>query len=262
MAIHAVAPGSITGVFVPAGEDEASRGASFAIDDGVEVILSNAATTTVTVDGEQAPFEPVVKALDKLGVTAAVDVRPALPLGRGFGGSGAATLATVLAAAQLAETEHSREQLVQIAHAAEMDAGTGQGDVFIQSRGGLLVGTDTGVSRVQTEVPVEYESYGDIDTAAMLGDEATMAAAREYGVHHLNALSEQPSLKELTEQSWSYATDVGFPTDRVEATVAEVTAAGGHGSMPLFGDAVFAVGVEDCLVNKTHVTTTGARVID
>lgn len=262
MAVHAVAPGSITGLFVPAGDEDASRGASFAIADGVEVVVANAETTTVTVDGEQAPFEPVVRALDEMGVTAAVDVRPTIPLGRGFGGSGAATLATALAATRLADTSYTREEVVQVAHAAEMAAGTGQGDVFIQARGGLLIGTTNGVKQIPTTAAVEYESYGEIETAAMLGDETSMAAASDYGTHHLDALSDEPTLAEVTDRSWAYATDVGFPTDRVKQTVAAVTEAGGYGSMPLFGEAVFAVGVEDVLANQTHVTTTGARVCE
>lgn len=260
MPVTARAPGSITGLFVPAGTTDRSRGASFAIEDGVEVTVTQAETTRVTVDGTVAPFDPVVGTLDRLGVNAHVDVRPAVPLGRGFGASGAATLATALAAGTLSAESYTQEELVEVAHHAEMAAGTGQGDVFIQSRGGLLVGTAEGVKQVTTETPVEYVAFGDIDTAAMLDDEATMAAARTHGTRHLEALSAEPTLEELTERSWSYATAIGVPTDTVEDTVGEVTAAGGDASMPLFGEAVFAVGVTDCLANRTRVTTTGARV--
>jgi pantoate kinase len=261
MTTKAFAPGSVTGLFAPADGDGPSRGASFAIEDGVLVALEPAPETTVTVDGEPAPFEPVERVLADLGVTACVDVRPEVPLGHGFGASGAATLATALAANAAVDAGHDRSELLRAAHEAEMAAGTGQGDVFIQDRGGLLWTADGEPRRTEPEAAVEYVSRGSIDTVETLADEESMAAARRAGTNHLAALDHPPTMRSLAERSWAYLQETGFTTPFVAETVARVEDAGGAGSMALFGDAVFAVDVDGVLENRTRVPSTGAHLL-
>lgn len=261
--MRAHAPGSITGLFAPApaDSDEPSRGASFAIEDGVVVDVTPADETTVTVEGEPAPFEPIERVLAELSVTAAVDVLPEVPLGHGFGASGAATLATALAANATFGLEESRESLLQAAHRAEMQAGTGQGDVFIQDRGGLVWSADGEIHRTEPTDPVEYATAGGISTAEMLADEAFMEAARRSGRWHLDRLESPPTLRALAERSRAYLDETGVGTAFVEREIERVEAAGGAAGMALFGETVFAVGVEGVLPNRTRVSTVGARVL-
>lgn len=262
MTTKVFAPSSVTGLFAPAEENEPSRGASFAIEDGVTVALNLASETTVTVDGEPAEFEPVERVLDALGVTASVDVRPEIPLGHGFGASGAATLATALAANAVTDGDRDRQALLQAAHEAELAAGTGQGDVFIQNRGGLLWTAEGEPRRVEADVAVEYVSQSGIDTREMLADETAMSAARRSGTEHLGAIDPPLTMRLLAERSWRYVQETGFATDFVTETVNRVEDAGGAGSMALFGDAVFAVDVTDVLTNRTRVSTTGAHLLE
>ncbi|MFW5903130.1 MAG: GHMP kinase [Halolamina sp.] len=254
----------MTGLFAPAPPEGGgtSRGASFAMEDGVVVALDPAPETTVRVEGEPASFEPVERVLDALGVTASADVRPEVPLGHGFGASGAATLATALAANAAMDGDRDRRELLQAAHEAEMAAGTGQGDVFIQDRGGLLWTAGDEPRRVEPDAAVEYVSRGGIDTSEMLADEEAMAAARRSGSKHLSAIDAPLTMRSLAERSRAYLEETGFATPFVEETVGRVEAAGGAGSMALFGDAVFAVDVDGLLANRTRVSTTGARLID
>lgn len=261
--MRAHAPGSVTGLFAPAPEDgnEPSRGASFAIEDGVVVDVTPASQTTVTVEGEPAPFEPVERVLADLDVTAAVDVRPEVPLGHGFGASGAATLATALAANAVFELGESRETLLGAAHRAEMAAGTGQGDVFIQNEGGLVWTANGEIHRVETDEAVEYATAGSISTAEMLADEAFMDAARRSGREHLDRLDSPPTLRALAERSRAYVAETGIGTEFVEREIERVEDAGGAAGMALFGETVFGVGVEGILPHRTRVSTEGARVL-
>lgn len=259
--MEAFAPGSITTVFAPPGEgSDRSKGASLAIDDGVVVDVESAGETSLTVDGEEAPFEPVEYLLRDLGVTAAVDVRPEVPLGCGFGASGAATLATALAANELFDLERSREELVGAAHSAEVEAQTGLGDVFIQDAGGIVTSVGETLNRSWTDERVEYVSYGSISTSDVLGDAETMALVRETGEAVLSRLPAEPTLAELVPPSWEFARETGLVTDRVEATVEQVEAAGGAGTMAMVGETVVAVGAEDVLPHATRVATEGARL--
>jgi len=68
------------------------------------------------------------------------------------------------------------------------------------------------------------------------------------------------ALRTFAERSRAYLDAVGIATEFVERTLARVTAAGGAGSMALFGDTVFAVDVDGVLANRTAVSNAGARV--
>jgi pantoate kinase len=261
---EAFAPASVTAVFAPAAPDsgtDRSRGASVALEDGVTVSLAPAGATRVTVDGEEAPFAPVEGVLDRLDASAAVDVRPAVPLGCGFGASGAATLATALAADRAFDLDRDREALVWAAHEAEVAAGTGLGDVFVQDGGGLVVGLDDGeLARSYPAETVGYDSFGGIATEDVLGDEGRMARIREAGTAALSGLSGD-DLRELLEAGWAFAGETGLVTDRVADSVERVRAAGGAATMAMVGETVVGVDAGGVLADESRIATDGARLL-
>jgi len=257
---RAYAPGSVTALFAPADAPTNSLGVSVAIADGVESTVEPAGDTRVTLDGNATAFEPVELALDALGVTADVALRADVPVGCGFGASGAATLSTVLAANEAFDLGASRDGLVQTAAAAEIQAGTGLGDVFVQAGGGLVTNDGAGLSRRTPTEVIEYESYGGIETSAVLGDDGLMARIRTEGTASVRDLPQEPSLAAVIETGWEFARAIGLPTPDVAATVDAVEDAGGVASMAMVGETVFAVGVEGVLANRTTVATEGAHV--
>jgi pantoate kinase len=262
--MRAHAPGSVTGLFAPAGEDgEPGGGASFATEDGVVVEVTPAAETAVTVEGTPDPFEPVERVLSTLEVTAAVDVRPEVPLGHGFGASGAATLATALAANARFDLGLEREELVEASLAAEVAAGTGESDVIIQDRGGLLwnTGTGAGVERVEVEAVVEYTTVGGIATSEMLADESFMRTARRVGRVELERFDATPTLQSLAERSRAFLRQTRIATPFVEREIERVETEGGVAGMALFGETVFAVDVDGTLPERTAVSNAGARLL-
>lgn len=262
--MRAHAPGSVTGLYAPPPADDPeapSRGASVAIRDGVAVEVAPAPETVVTVDGDRAAVEPVAGVLDALDATAAVDLRPEVPLGHGFGASGAATLATALAANAAFGLGREREALVAAAHRAELAAGTGQGDVFVQDRGGFVSSGSAGeIRRATPAAALEWTSVGPIDTGEVLADGEVTATAARVGPTHIDALGEAPSPRAFAERSRAYLEALGIATPFVEREIGRVEAAGGAGSMALFGETVFAVDVRDVLPNRTRVSTAGATL--
>jgi pantoate kinase len=261
--MRAHAPGSVTGLFAPATEEGGTAGgASFATEDGVVVEVAPAPETEVTVDGEPAPFEPVERVLAALEVTAAVDVRPEVPLGSGFGASGAATLAAALAANERFDLGRDRGALLDAAYEAEVAAGTGESDVIIQDRGGLLWNTGDGVRREELDVGVEYASGGGIATSEMLADEGFMSTASRVGFEQLSRFDGEPTLRSLAECSRAFLRETGIATSYVEREIDRVETAGGAAGMALFGETVFAVDVDDVLPERTTVSNEGARLLD
>ncbi|USZ68954.1 GHMP kinase [Halorussus salilacus] len=270
--MQAFAPGSVTALFAPAGAGE-SMGASFAVEDGVVADVTPAEErpaeerpaderpaddSVVLVEGDPTDFEPVELALADLGVSARVDLAPEVPIGCGFGASGAATLATALAANEEFDLERSREELVGVAHCAEVEAGTGLGDVFVQEMGGLVVGDGENRWRFERDTPVEYARFGGIATEGMLADDDLMARIERAGVAALDALPEDPEMADVTREGWRFADETGLPTPEVRETVARAEDAGGVASMAMVGETVFAVGVEGELPDRTRVCADGA----
>lgn len=262
--MRAFAPGSVTGIFAPPEAAEPrtrSRGASFATEAGVIAEVLPARTTTVSLDGEPTEFDPVVRVLDRLGVNAAVSLDRSIPIGAGFGASGAATLATALAANAEFELGRDRDELLTDAHEAEVAAGTGLGDVFIQEAGGLRWSTGDGMESTTPVERVEYVSYGSIPTNEVLGDQAALDHIREIGLRALDGLPSTPTMREFTSQAWSFARETGLVTDRVRETIERVEASGGIASMSMLGETVFAVGVRNELPDVTAVDGEGARLL-
>ena len=259
--VTAHAPGSVTIIFAPPSDlQEGSFGVSFAIADGVAATVQTASETRVSLDGDRTAFAPVEIALREFGVTAEVSLAAEIPVGYGFGASGAATLATTLATNELAGLEMTREKLVEVAHYAEVEAGTGLGDVFIQSRGGLLWNTGDGRERVERDEPIEYTAFGGIATEDILTDEETTDRVRTVGRESRAQFSPDASLGEQFDLARDFAERTGLTTDRVIEAVRRVEAAGGVGTMAMVGETVVATGVQDVLEERTRIENRGAHV--
>ncbi|MDY7083352.1 MAG: pantoate kinase [Halobacteria archaeon] len=271
--MKAFAPGHITGFFSAVHHDDpletGSLGAGIVIDDGVHVKVEQASETIVVTEGERVEFPTVERVLGMLDVEARVEVESNVPVGCGFGASGAATLATALAANELFELGHDRNQVVAAAHVAEVKEGTGLGDVVPQSLGGVVTRVEAGAPEIGTfgqidfeDTTVEYTAFGGLDTAEVLGDEGVMEKVNTAGESALDGLLKEPSLDELLDLSWEFALETGLATERVQDEVGKVRREGGKASMAMLGETAFGVGTEDVLENKTRIAEEGARILD
>ncbi len=259
MAVTATAPGSVTTIFAPR-DGAASLGVSFAIADGATVTLAPASETVVFLDGARASIPPVTGVLRRLGVPAEVRIETEVPIGCGFGVSGAATLATALAANEMEGLGHDRAALVETAHRAEVAAGTGLGDVFIQECGGLVWDRGDGMQRMACTETIGYSTFGNIATADVLGDDAAVRRVATVGREALSDLDPTNGLAALFRASWAFATRTGLATERVERRVADVHAAGGTATMAMVGETVVSAGEDEVLDHSTQSTASGARV--
>jgi len=272
----AFVPGHVTGFFAPCPADDparaGSRGAGLTLTDGVEVTVRAADGPGVTLDGDPLSMPPVETVLDALGVAdrARVVAESDLPLGTGFGVSGAMALGTALAANDRFGYERSANDLVTLAHCAEVEAGTGLGDVVAQARGGIPIRLAPGapghgrLDGVPATRRVEYLTFGDLSTAEVLaGDTDPLVSA---GADALDQLTERPTLPTLVAASRRFARDAGLLTDRVRDIVDAVTAAGGEASMVMLGETVFALdrGLSDAGFDAGACRTcdAGAHLVD
>jgi pantoate kinase len=255
------APGSVTVVFAPTADGDGSYGISFTTADGVTARVAPAAETEISLNGTETAFEPVAGVLSRLDTTARVELDAATPVGAGFGASGAATLATALAANEAFDLGRERAALVSAAHAAEVAAGTGLGDVFVQERGGLVFDVGDGRARRSRTDDLWYVSHGGIPTERVLGDDDAMDRVRTAASDAFDAFDPDAPLAELFAHSRQFAEATGLLTEQVRETLADVEAAGGSGAMAMVGETVLAAGAPDVLPNATRITSEGARVV-
>ncbi|KTG09645.1 sugar kinase [Haloprofundus marisrubri] len=246
----AFVPGHVTGFFSAHPDDDprvaGSRGAGVTLSHGVTVRVRPAESTTVTLEGETIRVDPVERVLDALSVTATVDAETSLPLGAGFGVSGAMALGTALAANDAFERALSENELVTLAHGAEVQSGTGLGDVVAQAHGGVPIRLEPGapgeglLDGIPAQTRVEYVTFGELSTEDVLsGDTARLS---EAGTRALSSLVERPTLDRFMLASRRFAREAGLLTDRVEEAIREVNAVDGEASMAMLGDSVFALG--------------------
>ena len=269
-AATAFAPGHVTGFFsINRAENPAragSRGAGVTLSEGVTTRVTPSDETTVRLNGRELDVESARRVVDALDVTATVDAETNLPLGAGFGVSGAMALGTALAAnavfgreragehSESAERgavnnvirERSENDLVTLAHVAEVQASSGLGDVVAQARGGVPIRVESGapphgeLDGVPATSRVEYVSFGELSTSDVIGGDTDALSAA--GERALAGLRERPTLPEFVRLSREFSREAGLLDDDVAAAIADVTDAGGEAAMAMLGRTVFALG--------------------
>ena len=244
----AFVPGHITGFFsahpAPKPTHAGSRGAGVALSDGVTVTVSRG--SGIRLNGEAVDIAPVETVRSRLGVASSVDAETPLPIGSGFGVSGAMALGTALAANAAFDCEKTENELVELAHCAEVEAGTGLGDVVAQARGGLPIRLEPGgpghgvLDGLPARPRIEYATFGELSTEEILtGDTDRLSAA---GAEALDKLLAEPTVDQFITTSREFAADAGLLTDDVNEAIAAVEAAGGGAAMAMLGRTVFATG--------------------
>ncbi|SIQ76206.1 pantoate kinase [Haladaptatus litoreus] len=247
---RAFVPGHVTGFFSIHEADDpkqaGSRGAGLTLSEGVTVTVEPAEEASIELNGEFAAVESGRRVLDALDVTARVSARTDLPLGAGFGVSGALALGTAFAANDAFDRGRSENELVTLAHGAEVKAGTGLGDVVAQARGGIPIRLEPGAPEhnrldgIPMRTRIEYCSLGELSTAEVLSGSTDQLS--KAGVESLVALVNEPTLDTFMNQSRIFAEETGLLTDEVREVIENVHDAGGQASMAMLGETVFAIG--------------------
>lgn len=288
----AFAPGNISCIFKVIPHPDATRmhslGMGFTVTEGVEVTVSDNHKTEVLFNGESINF-PTVRAVisrliqntDVAGIK--VTLTSPLPLGCGFGLSGAAALATAYALNELLHLRKDTESLAMIAHVAEVENRTGLGDVCSQYHGGFLVKLQEGAPLVADrlpipEQPIYYRYFGPIQTSEVLGNKEQtfrINRAADVALNTLRSLTyanaevpvgdSQRGSVELFDACFAvskqFSVESGLLSDaQVIDTIAQIEAEGGVASMIMLGNGVFSthpfVGAE-----KTRLVYNPARLI-
>ncbi|QSG04602.1 Pantoate kinase [Halapricum desulfuricans] len=246
----AFVPGHVTGFFTVHRDDDptasGSQGAGVTLADGVSVTVERAEDRRVELNGRPASVEAVETVLETLDVEGSVVAETDLPIGSGFGISGAMALGTALATNRVYERDLSRNELVTIAHGADVQAGTGLGDVVAQAAGGMPIRLEPGgpqhnvIDAVPYRPRVEYVTFGELDTGEVIGGDTELIS--RAGTEALSRLVSEPTPAQFAYASRRFARESGLLTDRLRDAIRDVSEAGGEALMAMLGETVFALG--------------------
>jgi pantoate kinase len=260
---EAFVPGHVTGFFRIHDEFEdphlrGSTGSGFCINAGTTTRLSTrpAETTTISVvyNGSllEAPVTDVVvsKMLEDNGVTmdVRVDYTSDLPIGTGYGASGAGALGAAITLDSLLHDEYDLYRAGRYAHYAEVVNHTGLGDIIAQTVGGLEIRLKPGAPGIgdarrisdPTGRRVVLAGSPGIETRFVLTNPETKGKINRAGERLTERLDSAPSFETFIECSRLFAESTNLMPERVADALSGLERAGfSDSSMVMLGDAVF-----------------------
>ncbi len=229
-------PSAISCIFAPEVKsdprDSGSYGVSFTIDRGVYATLSD----SLRFNGKEIEFPTVEFVLRKLGIPG-VDLRTELPLGCGFGLSGACAVATAFL------SDKPAIENFDVAHEAEVVNLTGLGTVTTQAFSGLVIRKSATcpskaiVERFVWNFELDFLTLGQISTKEILSGSREKISA--IGKKWLKEFLKSPNIENLFRTSKGFAEETGL-IEPVKDIVEAVESQGGLATMAMLGKTVFA----------------------
>ncbi len=267
----AYVPGHITGLFRIHDEYDdplfrGSTGAGFSVSIGTKTTVSITANPALEVEVEynkqmiDAPVTyTVVKRMSETyrkPFKARVTHESALPIGVGFGASGAGALGTALSLCSIIAPEEDKDTIAQYAHYAEVMNHAGLGDVIAQTQGGIEIRTKPGAPGIGNIVPLNYpdslrvvlSGATGLDTKDVLTNPDSRARIIKAGETLVRELVTNPTIENFTQYSREFTNITGLKTERVGTALSDLDEAGlVNSSMVMLGDSVFCF----CEANET-----------
>lgn len=245
-------PGHITGFFTIENHNislkNGSCGAGFLLSKGVKTTISHSDKLVVDVNqGDDTVINEVLNILDvESNFKITQDIQ--LPIGAGFGTSAASALSLSLAINEFLDLGYSLELCGQIAHMAEVNLGSGLGDVIGQTGTGLVLRTSPGapgigeIESFDYDVFVAWKSFGKIDTSTIIGDESQKQVISDVGLKYLEYFVEKPSLRNFLDFSYKFSAETNLMSDEVKQLVDYFNSRDDilGSSMAMLGNTVFA----------------------
>ena len=287
MKAKAFSPGHISGFFEPVYFNNdlsrsGSRGAGVNINLGatstVSAINSSIQNIEVFINGKRSPAPVTKLALkyligkNKLNITCKTKLD--LPMGQGFGMSGAGALSSCLALSKICGMNST--DAMSAAHFSEVNLKTGLGDVISSFMGGFEVRKTPGlppwglIEHIPGKYNVVLSIIGKkIQTKKVLSNKNSLNVISDYGKYCTKKLIEKPSVENFFYLSNVFSSKTGLASKKI-LKIIESSKNIGMMSMCMLGNSVFAVGKTDDLASllskygKTYVCSVdeyGARII-
>jgi pantoate kinase len=293
--IKAFAPGNISCIFsIYDNKDLAKRGSlgvGFTVNEGATVSIKKLSIRkksifkknkiknkfTIYFNNKKINFptvESVINKLNKNKENIEIKIKSKLPLGAGFGISGASALATAYALNRLYKLKRSKKELAKIAHIAEVESGTGLGDVVNQYYGGFLIKFKPSSQFVVKKLLIKdktiyYKIFSKLDTKKIIGNEKMKNKINKAGIDSLKKIKKiinnkkfnENILKNIINISKEFAVNSGLLTNKkIINLMKKIEKNNGNASMIMLGNAIFSdKKFEDC--KRLKIVDKGAYLL-
>lgn len=226
-----------------------SVGVGFTVDRRVEVSIQQSGKTSIWFNNKPIIFPTVtsvINSLTKEPVT--VNIKSSLPLGFGFGVSSASALAVAFALNKFFSLNKSENELIKLAHIAEILNKTGLGSVGTQVTGGFLL-------KISPGVPVSFKKFpfagkkiyaaiiDKLETPTILNSPIKIQKnnqAADAIMQTINKLA-SPSLEQFIDLSYQSVKMSGLISNPiVSRIIEEIRSAGGFATMARLGNVVIS----------------------
>lgn len=269
----AFCPAHVTGFFRPyssTGSDEeelhtmqdGSTGAGFSLRAGVTTSVTvrerpaGGETHEVSVSGYNPNDTDLSEMLieyflemmgDPPGIKVEAKHEIAVPVGYGLGGSGAAALSLAYALDAALHTNLGREKIGEMAHAVEIECGTGLGDVLASFHGGFEVRTRPGApgtGRVEKTMAdgmaAAIVCFAPISTDRFIRQRLSPRIC-VLGQTMVEKLQNTKDYDHFQDMSLEFAKEVGVMTPRMRYVADELGDEGLKCGVALFGETLFCI---------------------
>ncbi len=190
-------------------------------------------------------FQEIVKVPFSVEVTHNIDV----PVGSGFGVSGAAALSLAISLNDALGTGLSDLKVAQLAHIVELECKTGVGTVIAEVEGGIELRVKAGapgigkIERIESprDSMVVAVTTGDMLTRTALEDLTIRKSINETSKQFLDLVFRERSLDSILRASRDFGRSLGFLTDDMNRLVDVADASGYVCGIAFFGKTIFSI---------------------
>lgn len=211
------------------------------------VAVSKASKTKIFFNKKQIRFPTVRSVVQTLTEEPAhIAISSKLPLGCGFGLSGASALATAYAVNELFRLNKAKMELAIIAHTAEVENKTGLGDVVNQYYGGFLLKQKPSSQFVVEKlavgsIPIYCRSFSRIATRTILSQAPLTRRINKAADVALKSIEKAKTVRDIIAIAKTFALDSGLlQHTKTRKTIEQIEKRGGLASMIILGNAVFS----------------------
>ncbi|MBN2736912.1 MAG: hypothetical protein JXR70_08035 [Spirochaetales bacterium] len=265
LSVSSFSPAHITGFFSSYFDTDdplksGSTGAGFSINRGVrtqvEYLKTSQRNNEVFINNILSDAKVSLKTLElfksRYNIGADVFYRIShsieIPMGCGFGTSGAGALSVSMALHQLHEIDAPLDKIAQIAHLAEVQLKTGLGTVTAETYGGMEIRLLPGAPGIAELAFIKYSGYsaafcvwGPIATSELLQDKKIRERINHFGNEMVNQLKNDPCVSRFMKLSYKFTNKLNIFSINTKKLIEELKNKNILSAMLMFGDGVFVL---------------------
>ena len=274
----AFAPAHISGIFIIDMKKDpslsGSMGCGICLEDGAVTKVHPSEETIIRINGAITKAPTTLSAIELLTPEPVlVDTTLNIPIGAGFGASGAGALSAALSVNEALSLNLTLKELSKAAHCAEVTNMTGLGDVTGMTFGGMVIRKKAGapflgiIDKIPTrDSKISWIEFNEISTRSVLSDGLKKKSINSAGKSRFKKLLNKPTIENFMIQSAAFAKDIELMSPRVKDAIEAVKAAGGLASQAMLGDTVFAINDNGALmefgqVHESRISNVGAHLL-